>query len=370
MPPLTIMIKPASSACTMRCRYCFYADVAENRQVYSHGQMSLNTLDTIVRRAMSYADGYISFSFQGGEPTLAGIDFYKELIRLEKRYNSRKLPVHHAIQTNGYKLDDDLLQFLVDNNFLIGVSLDGTADIHDKLRLGADGKGSFAHVTKTISRLQELGAQFNILTVVNSYVARHGAECFRALAQYGYLQFIPCLDPFDGQHFDYSLNAADYGHFLKETFDLYYAAFNTNKPVSIRNFDNYIGILLGQPPETCGMCGRCGGYYLIEADGGVYPCDFYVLDQWQMGNINDSSFFRLEKSPLAQAFRDISVPLDKKCSQCPWFSLCRGGCRRDREPFTGDIPSLNQWCESYQAFFEYAFPRMREIAETLKDRMP
>ncbi|MBR5741333.1 MAG: anaerobic sulfatase maturase [Firmicutes bacterium] len=362
MPPLSLMIKPVSSACPLRCRYCFYADEAENRSCYSYGNMSFETLEKLVRRAMTYADGSVSFAFQGGEPTLAGLAFFREVVRLQKQYNSRGIAVQNAIQTNGWRIDRELLDFLVAEHFLIGISVDGTKELHDRFRTGPGGTETYDDVIRTAEYLEQIGGEFNILTVVNEDVAKHAGEVFRSLSKYRYLQFIPCLDPLDGTVPPYSLTPESYGTFLKETFDLYYEAIKKERPVSVRNFDNYLGILLGRRPENCAMCGRCGTYYLIEGDGSVFPCDFYVLDRWKMGNINDQSFYKLEKSEIANDFRRMSVPLPDGCGSCEWFGLCRGGCRRDREPFADGKPAQNRWCASYKAFFEYAFPRMKELA--------
>ncbi len=200
---------------------------------------------------------------------------------------------------------------------------------------------------------------------MNKYVAENARECFDSLAEYGYIQFIPCIDAFNGEVCEYSLSPEMYGNFLKEIFDLYYRAFMGGGPVSIRNFDNYIGILLGKQPENCGMCGHCGNYFLIEGNGGVYPCDFYVLDQWCMGNINTSSFFKLGSSEIGEQFRRISYYISPECRKCSWLYLCRGGCRRDREPFKDGIPEKNRWCSSFKMFFEYAYPRMCKLAEKI-----
>lgn len=368
MPPLSLMIKPVSSACTMRCRYCFYTDVASNRETFNLGKMSMETTEKLIRRAMAYADGHVSFAFQGGEPTLAGIEYFREFIRLEKKYRKDGVLIQNSIQTNGYCLDDALLKFLVQEDFLIGVSVDGTAELHDLLRLDTAGNGTYSKVKETLDRLDQLKANFNILTVVNGYVARNASACFQSLSKYGYLQFIPCLDPFDGSKSDFSLTAEAYGKFLRETFDLYYKAFKRGKPVSVRNFDNYIGIILGKEPENCGMCGRCGHYFLIEGDGGIYPCDFYVLDDWYLGNINESSFFRLDGNEVGERFRKVSHCIADECRKCQWYSLCRGGCRRDREPIENGLPSVNQWCSSFKSFFAYAYPRMCEIAHDVYER--
>lgn len=368
MPPLSIMVKPVSSACNMRCRYCFYTDVSRNRACADMGRMSETTLDNIVRRALAYADGQVSFSFQGGEPTLAGYDFFKNLVALQKKYNTRGLHIHNAVQTNGYGIDERLLDLFAREHFLVGVSYDGTPELHDKYRMDAAGKGTSARIQNTIKALRERGIEFNVLCVVNADVAAHWQESFDRLSQFEYIQYIPCLDALDGEKTDYSLTPELYTDFLKGSFDLYYRAFMAGRPVSIRNFDNYISILLGHPPENCGMCGRCGLYYLIEADGSVYPCDFYVLDEWCMGNINDSSFFRLAKSLVSARFIDASLPVPEKCRSCRWYVLCRNGCRRERDGIDGSGAALNKWCACYEAFFAHSADRMVKMAETIRKR--
>lgn len=367
MPPLTIMVKPVSSSCNMRCRYCFYSDVASRRELASMGRMDEKTLDNLVRRALRYADGHVSFAFQGGEPTLAGLDFFKRLVELERMYNARGVSISNAVQTNGYALSDEMIDFFVKEHFLIGVSFDGVPEIHDALRLDAAGHGTSGRVHDTLRRLEEKHAEFNVLCVVNRYVAEKPDEVFAALSKYGYIQYIACLDDFDGSRRDYSLTPELYGEFLRRSFDMYYREYKAGRFVSVRNFDNYIGILAGRRPENCGMCGQCSVYYLVEADGGVYPCDFYVLDKWRLGSVNDSSFFALSKSPLSKQFVDASLYVSEKCRGCKWYSLCRGGCRRDREPFVDGHPGLNQWCSSFTALFEYAYPRMCEMASELMD---
>lgn len=368
MPPLSIMIKPVSSACNMRCSYCFYTDVAHNRTCADMGRMSDATLDNIVRRALAYAEGQVSFAFQGGEPTLAGYEFFEKLVSLEKKYNKKGVSVHNAVQTNGYNIDERLLDLFAREHFLVGVSFDGTPELHDQYRIDAAGRGTSARIQDTIQNLKARGVDFNVLCVVNADVAKHWKACFESLSQYQYIQYIPCLDGLDGVKTAYSLTPELYTDFLKGSFDLYYRAFMAGKPISIRNFDNYLSILLGYPPENCGMCGRCGLYYLIEADGSVYPCDFYVLDEWCMGNINDSSFFRLAKSPVSAQFIAASLPVPEKCRSCRWYPLCRNGCRRDRDVPDENGTALNRWCTCYEAFFEYSVDRMIKMAETIQKR--
>ena len=137
---------------------------------------------------------------------------------------------------------------------------------------------------------------------------------------------------------------------------------------SVRQFDNYVGMLLGRPPESCGMSGACASYFTVEGDGSVYPCDFYVLDEWKMGNVREDSIEAMASSEAARRFVDVSRPINEKCAACRWLSLCRGGCRRNREPVSEN--ALNQFCPAYQAFFEYAYEGLRRIAAAVAARRP
>lgn len=364
MPPLTLLIKPASSLCNMRCRYCFYADVSDRRAVKSYGVMDGETARAVVRRAFQYADGAVTFGFQGGEPTLAGLDYFQNFVALVREYNTRGLAVHYALQTNGYALDEAFAAFLAQHGFLVGLSMDGPQALHDSLRPGADGAGSYARVQGAAHLLEQYKVAFNILCVVSGPVARAPKAVFRALAPYGFLQFIPCLDDFGGAGADYSLTPEDYAGFLKGCFDEYERAFYAGKYVSIRLFDNYVGMLCGRPPEACDMRGECGGYLLVESDGGVYPCDFYVLDEWRMGNLKEQSLPRLMKSPVLARFLQEGRSHEAACRDCRWRVLCRGGCRRHREQERGAL-GPNRFCESYREFFAYAYPRMARMARNL-----
>lgn len=365
MPPLSLMIKPVSSLCTMQCAYCFYRDVSARRTAQSLGMMSPETLETLVRRAFAYADGAVHFAFQGGEPTLAGLSFYQRLVGLQRRYNTRGLQVTNAIQTNGLAVDEDFAAFLGQHHFLVGVSLDGAPGTHDALRPDAEGRGTHARVLAAIARLRKHGNQVNILCVVSEPIAQRATETFDALAPFGYIQYIPCLDGFEGEADAYSLTPASYAKFLCNTFDRYERAYRQGHPVSVRDFDNYLQMLAGYPPEHCGMGGVCSRYFLVEADGGVYPCDFYVLDGWRLGDIHAQSFARLARSPLGDAFIEASKSNDPRCQACRWLSLCRGGCRREREPFVDGKPSRRRLCAAYETFFTYAHDRMVAMSREL-----
>jgi uncharacterized protein len=324
--------------------------------------MSEETLENLIKKAFDYASGSATFAFQGGEPTLAGLDFYRKLLEFQKKYNVKNIPVQNAIQTNGYTIDEDWAKFLAENKFLVGLSLDGTRDIHDSLRVDATGKGTFSRVEKTARLFQKHGVEFNILCVVNNFIARSPKKVYDSLKKYGFIQFIPCLDSFDGEKKVFSLTPERYTEFLKVTFNEYYKDFCAGKPTSVRNFDNYIGMLLGRPPENCAMAGVCTCYTVVEGDGSVFPCDFYVLDEWKLGNINEHSFAELIMGEMAQKFVGVSTYRNEECKECHWYPLCRGGCRREREPIIDGTPSLNRFCECYKKFFDACYPKMEEIA--------
>ena len=370
MPPLSIMIKPVSSSCNMRCVYCFYADVVSHRAHENYGTMSHETVEDLVRKAFAYAEGNVSFSFQGGEPTLAGAAYFIDFIQTVEKYNQRGLLVQYAIQTNGYRLSEEMLSVFEQYHFLVGVSLDGCEQTHDRLRVDAQGHGTYERVIHTIQRLKKRRIPYNILCVVTHEVAQQIHAVWRSLAPHGYIQFIPCIDGLDGEKSSYSLTPEAYGEFLVTTFQLYEQGWNTGHYVSVRNFDNYMQILMGQTPEMCGMRGRCGLYFLIEADGSVYPCDFYVLDKWHMGNIRQQSFFQLCRSDSCREFQQAALAVDPACQACPWYYLCHGGCRRDRETALGNELVLNRFCKSYQYFFERCEESMQQLAARIKKGSP
>ena len=366
MPPLTVMIKPASSRCNLRCRYCFYADVTAHRAVRDCGLMSEETMRQLIRRSLAYADGSLSFAFQGGEPLLAGLPFYRAFTQEVRRQNTRRIPVHYALQTNGTLLTEDFCRFFAENGFLLGVSLDGTRAVHDALRVRPDGGGSYDDVRQKFSLLDRAGVPYNLLCVVTRPLAEQAAGVWDALKPFRYLQFIPCIDDFDREPADFSLSAEAYGRFLIAVFDGYEKAFRQGRPVSERVMDNYMALLLGMEPEHCGMRGQCGQYLLLEADGSAYPCDFYVLDEWKLGHICEDSVARLMKSGAMQRFQAQSRILPDGCRTCPWLRLCRGGCRRNREPFGDGAPSMNRFCESFRMLFEARYDRMRALAAQIR----
>lgn len=367
MPAIHVMIKPASGLCNMRCRYCFYADEMENRSQASYGIMSIETLENVIRETLAFAEGSCTIAFQGGEPTLAGLDFYRECIRLEQKYNTKNVRIDHALQTNGYVLDEEWCRFFAKNRFLIGLSVDGIKATHDCYRKDADGQDTYFRILEAAKKLEAAGVDFNVLTVVNGKTApkiRRIYENYKKLG-FSWQQYIACLDPIgeeQGQQ-EYSLTPEAYGKFLIELFDLWEMDLKQGKQPYIRQFENYVGILMGHYPESCEQRGVCSFQNIVEADGSVYPCDFYVLDQWRLGNLNEDSFETIHKRRLESGFVEASYNHTEECKGCRYFMICRGGCRRHREQ-TGDRTGENHFCASYRMFFDACLPRLKDIARS------
>ena len=366
MPPLSLLIKPASGSCNMRCKYCFYADETQNRETALLGRMTPETLHTLVDKALAYGDGECTFAFQGGEPTLVGLDFFRDLTDYVARHpNPKRIRVHYAFQTNGYALDEAWAAWFAENHVLVGVSLDGPKEVHDRYRVDAAGKGTYNRVIASIRLLEKHHVDYNILTVVTAANARRARQLYDYFKKngYRYQQYIECLDPIGevpGGH-DYSLTPERYEVFLKALFDAWYLDMKAGRYVYNRYFENLMMIFAGQGPESCNMRGVCGAQWVIEADGSAYPCDFYALDEWRLGNINTESFEAMEQKRADLGFIQWSTQVAEECRSCKWYALCRNGCRRNREPITADSTGRNYFCSAYQHFFEYAFPRLQEI---------
>ncbi|MEG0942561.1 MAG: anaerobic sulfatase maturase [Angelakisella sp.] len=368
MPPVNLLIKPASGLCNIRCKYCFYADVMENREMQSYGIMSYETLEHIIRRTFSYATGEVTFAFQGGEPTMAGLNFFEKAVSLTKQYNTKQLSVHFSLQTNGIVIDDEWAGFFAENKFLLGLSLDGIKDTHDLYRIDSDGQGTYKIVMHTAQILNRHKVDYNILTVVTAQVADKIGKIYNFYRSSGfkYQQYIPCLDPLGEERgkYPHSLTPEKYEYILKTLFDCWYNDIIRGKFVYNRYFENLIGMLLRQAPESCGMIGHCSKQLVVEADGSVYPCDFYVLDQYKIGNLITDSYEEIERKRDAIGFVSQSEAVELKCKACKWYSICRGGCRRDRDQMDGTL-GVSYYCSAYGAFFEYAMPRLEKVAQMI-----
>ncbi len=367
MPPLSLLIKPASGSCNMRCRYCFYTDEAACRAEASRGMMSADTMRVMVDRALDYAQDECAFTFQGGEPTLAGLDFFRSLTDYVSAHpNASKVRVRYAFQTNGLVVDEAWARWFAENGVLVGVSLDGPKDLHDRNRVDHAGKGTFTRVIRAVELLDRHGVDYNILTVVSAANARRGRQVYDFFKKkdFRYQQYIECLDPLgevQGGH-EYSLTPEKYEVFLKNLFDAWYQDMKAGHYVYNRYFENLMMLLSGQGAESCALQGVCGQQWVVEADGSVYPCDFYALDEWYLGNIHTHSFAEMEQQRQKSGFVEHSRAVPEACRTCGAWGLCRNGCRRNRHTPDG----RNYFCAAYRGFLTYAYPRLQEILQLLR----
>ncbi|MBQ9107360.1 MAG: SPASM domain-containing protein [Clostridia bacterium] len=375
MPPVSLMIKPASSNCNLRCKYCFYHDLASCREMPSHGMMTLTTLEDILKKAFEFADGsMVMISFQGGEPLLSGKDFFRGFAAMLPRLNTKRSAVHVGVQTNGTLIDEEWCDIFLKNRYLVGLSLDGDA-VTNVLRIDAKGEDTFDRVYSAAKMLQAKKVDFNILTVITKPVVDNISRVYSFFRKnkFKHLQFIPCLKPLgmpkadtpesfyengdEAENMmnaeDFHINADDYEIFLKKAFSLYTRDYIDGRYTSIRLFDNFVRLAHSQRAEQCGMNGHCTHQYVIEADGEVYPCDFYCTDEYSLGNILDTDFAKLERSPKAIKFIEESLGIEEKCKECNYYRLCKNGCKRERI----DLDK----CTAYKNFFPYALPHLKRM---------
>lgn len=354
--PISFMIKPVSAACDLACDYCFYRDASLHRETAVHPLMSKAVVDQLIGKSLSSFQT-ITYIFQGGEPTLAGLPFFQYFVDKVEQERRSESAVHYALQTNGMHLDQEWVAFLKQHSFLVGVSFDGMPRLHDLHRRDLLGNGSARRVLQSIALLQQEGVAFNILSVVTEDLAHNAKPVYSYLLQRNLLhqQYIPCINPLHGGAD--LLHASSYGLFLKELFDLWYESLLHGVAVHIRFFENLVMMLGGYPPESCDMAGRCSPQYVIESNGNVYPCDFYALDEYLLGSVISDDFPTFAQQAQTNHFLEHTENQIDSCSTCSWSMLCRGGCKRFR---TSDG---YRFCPSMRTFFPYAYGRLQIIAQ-------
>lgn len=363
MKQITVMIKPASSLCNMRCKYCFYADVSSLRKTSSFGIMRNSTLNSVLDNIFTDLENgdKLILAFQGGEPTLAGLDFFQQVIDGVERQNRPKVQVAYVLQTNGLVLDENWGDFLRRHHFLVGLSLDGPQSLHDENRVDSFGKGTFRRILQAMYYLEQTRVEYNILTVLTRQMARHPHQVWHWVQQENlrHVQFIPCLAPLDKAEQYFTLTPHRYAEFYCTLFDLWFAAFRQGDYYSVKLFDDLIYLLAFGQCNACGLMGYCQPQIIVEADGSVYPCDFYVLDQCRLGNLTDTSLRNLYESPTMARFIERPTQFSPLCGECAYQHICGGGCpRMRREAFCG--PDAN-FC-GHKAFLDYSIERLDWIA--------
>lgn len=365
---LSLMIKPSSSKCNLECKYCFYNSISSSRNIYDYGFLKESTLKEIIQKSSAYCNGgNCVVGFQGGEPLLIGLSFYKRLIEYIKCFNNGT-KFSFSLQTNGTLITEEWAKLFKENNFLIGISLDGNKDIHNLNRVNRKHEETFNGVMKGIRLLKKYNVDFNILTVVTSAMCKKVESTYNFFKKndFKYLQFIPCLEPLENINVPlrkFSLTKEDYKIFLIKLFDLWYKDAISNNYISIRLFDNILGLFFNQNYEACDMKGVCSCQHIIESDGSVYPCDFYTYEKYKIGNILTNSFDDIHKHPTTTIFLNESTNIATKCTTCEYYFICRNGCSRHRE---NQDNSLNYFCEAYYEFYSYSIDKFKDLAFKIK----
>lgn len=366
---VNLLIKPASSLCNLRCRYCFYEDISENRTCKSMGIMSPETVECLLTEAYGLLDegGAVSFAFQGGEPTIAGVDFFRYFCERAHALAPPKAQIHFSIQTNGMNLDKEWAELFAREDFLVGISLDGFKELHNAHRVDIDGKGTWNRIIKSVQMLRKYQIRINALCVVTAQCARSPDRTFRELKKLGftYIQFIACLDPVGRERgtLPYSLTPEAYGKFLCRIFDLWYAGWEQGQYASVRLFEDYVHLLLGEGGSTCAACGQCGGYLVSEGDGSIYPCDFYTMDEWCLGRLGETSLTEMLAGSKMETFLRWGRQKPEECAGCRYKQVCNGGCKNDWVINQEGKPH-NYYCRSFQMLFDHSADRLMRIVRS------
>lgn len=362
MKYISFLIKPASSLCNMRCRYCFYSDVSNHRLIKSYGIMNEQVMHALIDRALVLSDDAdITFAFQGGEPTMAGLTFFKTFTAYVDNHKKQQT-IHYVLQTNATLLDEEWADFFLCHKFLIGISLDGYAEIHDYFRVGKDRQYTFKIVMKSINLLKDKGVEFNVLSVLNSTLAKHPQKLFSFYLKNDlrYVQFIPCIPGLDEKDNPYSLSPKQFASFYKKYFDLWFEELMKGNYMSVTLFDNMIPMLIGKRPQQCGMLGKCAPQFVIESNGDVFPCDFYVLDEYLCGNIVNDDLNVLAQKEILIKFLQEERRSCKACEDCPFINICNKNCKRL------NLAYYDEYYCGYRDFLEYAYTDMMKVANKLR----
>lgn len=389
--PFHLLTKPIGPICNLDCKYCFYLEKEKLYPGERQWRMSDEVLTEYVRQYIQSQPGpEIYFAWQGGEPTLLGVEFFRKAVALQKQFAGGKI-ISNALQTNGTLLDDEWCRFLAAEKFLIGLSLDGPRELHDRYRVDKGQKPTFDRVLRGLELLQQHRVDFNTLTVVSDANSRQPLEVYQFLKSIGsgFLQFIPLVErTAPAQSYDSALNfaappelgreknpespvtpwsvqAAQYGNFLCTIFDEWVRR-DVGK-VFVQLFDTALGNWMGLGSSLCVFAEKCGSALAIEHNGDVYSCDHYVYPKYRLGNVMNQTLGAMVRSPAQLKFgNDKSDLLPRYCRDCEVRFACHGECPKHRFIKTPEgEDGLNYLCGAYKQFFHHVDPHMKKMAQLL-----
>lgn len=340
--------------------------------VVSKHRMTDATLERVIRDMFSFSDAP-TFVWHGGEPTLAGLEFFVGVTNIQKFY-AKGRPYYNSLQTNGTLINEEWTHFLKKENFMVGISLDGPEDIHDHYRKDHNGNGTFRKVFDKAAMLLEHKVAVNILTTVNSHSVKYPEKLYKFFVKNGFyfMQFIPVVEQ-DSLNPEiaapYSVDAGEYGIFLNRLFNLWIKDFDTKRlkqKTAIRFFDTLIQKYVGMTPDHCIFQKECVSYLVVEHNGDIFPCDYLVSQDSCIGNIYKTSICNAFNSDAHINFGKQKADLGVKCQCCQWLDLCYGGCIKDRIRDPRDN-GHNHFCQSYQLFFRHAEKNLKKLARLYRN---
>ncbi len=396
--PFHVMAKAIGPICNLDCQYCFYLEKEKLYPDNERWKMSDERLEVFIRDYIAAQPGqHVSFAFQGGEPTLLGVDYFRKVVALQKKYANGKT-IETAFQTNGTLLNDEWCQLFAENNFLVGLSIDGPPELHDAYRVDKKQRPTHRAVMQGLGFLQRHRVEFNTLTCVNSLTVQHPEAIYRFLRDIGsrYLQFIPIVErkadevaarlkldlaaPPDleipparrepPEMAEWAVPAEAYGEFLVKIFDRWVRS--DVGSVFVQLFDTALGKWVGAPGGLCYFSETCGRALAMEHNGDVFTCDHFVYPRYRLGNLLNQSLGELADSPAARKFgNDKRDTLPRYCRECEVRFACNGECPKHRFTYTPDGEwGLNYLCPAYKRFFNHVAPAMQIMADLLHQRQP
>lgn len=359
MKSIYLMIKPSSSNCSMNCKYCFYEDVSKHRQQKTYGMMNLKTAYQLIDRIFEIDTlENIGFVFQGGEPTLIGIDYYKAFSNYVDQKKAVNQKINYYLQTNGLQQSDEWIMYLKKYNYLVGISIDGDEKYHNNYRKMNNNQDTYNKIIEHTNAFIQAGIDVNILSVITKERALDAPALFNYYIEQGfkYVQCIPCLANLDEKDNEYSLTPELYFTFYNDLFHLWKKEFYKGNKITVNLFDNVIPMFKGIPPYACGALGKCNINLVVESDGSIYPCDFYVMDQYKLGSIENHSIKEMINSFNAQKF--INEKDDTElCKVCKFYQMCFGNCKRMKDTIRSET-----YC-GYQHFLEVNHKELQYISQ-------
>jgi uncharacterized protein len=371
-----VMAKPIGPACNLECAYCFYLGKDALYPGRHSFRMSDAVLESFVRQYIAAQQvPEVTFAWQGGEPTLMGLDFFRRAVTLQKQYLPPGKRLINALQTNGTLLDDAWCEFLRENRFLVGISLDGPRELHDRYRVDKRQRPTFGAVMRGLGLLQQHGVEYNVLCVVNRENSRRPTDVYRFFKERGagFLQFIPLVERVSSQGREVSAASvapAEYGRFLCAIYDEWVRR-DVGK-IYVQGFEAAFSARLGAGAGLCVFEPACGSGLALEHNGDVYSCDHYVFPEYKLGNLCEQPLATLVDSAFQRKFgADKQATLPVICRECSVLHLCNGECPKNRFLLApGGEEGLNYLCAGLKRFFEHTTPTMEWMAREFRQGRP